>query len=636
MHALKEMCESLTGSILRSYDKQMSPRINSNLNVVLCLVLLLSIGCQAIPTQPATIPANVQPAQAAHARKLNTPSYGGGGAVIFVMDQIGSDRLKSISDAIIRTFGENNAPLTVAVPPVSENGSEGDLRYLTAYVDAGIIDISLDGNSIPWLPTGLPFQTVSKWPEYSALTDRLGKSREQIKMLYGEAPAACIAAPAALDQANYSALQGAGYRALCSTAAELHPSIQPASVADAADKEGIYRLPVIGTLFTSETLSDDSLAEAINRLLDSSGVAVIEIRPAAFAGMTPGTTDTAKLKQLSALIKSCKSLGEITTLESWYRLMSSLLTVPNQQRPLPPYNGGPVIIFRLDDVAKGYQEQSAQEIIKLFEQNGLPVDVGVVSNANGTDSFDIPWLKQAYDRGIVGISVHGFDWIFLQLDIRKTAVTHHEDNPCIDWLAAGREAETDNLTYRKVRSKFMIARAQYLRYFGVSPTALTVPTDFFDEDGYRAAEDAGFKVFAAHIMADAHPSSAESVDFFGHPDHKGMYRVPTASDVCIWSDNCSWGDVYNVSQQASIPDYCKYHQAFDEMTTYNDLAFRLCGILEQLGVAALGIHPNAFQDREGKPDRAKLDKLDKIIKWCKSFAAIMTYEQWYRYQLQKK
>ena len=61
----------------------------------------------------------------------------------------------------------------------------------------------------------------------------------------------------------------------------------------------------------------------------------------------------------------------------------------------------------------------------------------------------------------------------------------------------------------------------------------------------------------------------------------------------------------------------------------------LCGTLESLGVVAVGIHPSAFIDKAGKPNMAKLEKLDRILKWCKSFATILTFEQWYRYQTSK-
>jgi hypothetical protein len=124
-----------------------------------------------------------------------------------------------------------------------------------------------------------------------------------------------------------------------------------------------------------------------------------------------------------------------------------------------------------------------------------------------------------------------------------------------------------------------------------------------------------------------------TVDYLGHKDPNGMYRIPTAYDVCTWTDNCTWGDIYDISQQAGITDYCKYHNAFDEATVYNDFAITLCSILDTLGVAAVSIHPDGLIDKEGKPDHVKLDKLDKIIKWCKSSATIMTFEQWYRYQV---
>ncbi len=524
--------------------------------------------------------------------------------------------------------------MTVAIAPASENNSAIDVSYLTDYVDAGVIDVCIDGYSVSWLPSELPFQVVSKWPEYSTLTDSIKKNREQIKLLFGDAPSTCIMPPSAFDEANYSALQNAGVRVLCSTKISQAVSVQPVTWSGKTDLNGLFRLPVVGTVSAGEPEATASLLTAAARNLDDQGVTVIEIKPASFLG-SDQQIDTARLKQLSDLIKSCRGIGEVTTLERWYQLTSSLLTPPVRQKPLPPYKGGPIIIFRLDDVAKGYREETIQEVIKLFQKNGVPLDTGIVYHANGTDSFEMPWLKQYYDQDVVGISVHGFDWTFLQLDIKRTSLTQHENNPCINWLAAGSEAEKANLTYSKVRSKLTTARAQYLKYFGVAPIALTVPTDFFDEDGYRAVQEAGFKVFAAHIMAEPYPSSTVMVDYFGHKDPNGMYRIPTASDVCAWTDNCSWGDIFDISQQAGIVDYCKYHGAYDEATVYNDMAVQLCTTLGRLGVAALGIHPEAFIDKKGKPDQVKLDKLDKIIKWCKSFATIMTFEQWYGYQAVK-
>jgi hypothetical protein len=280
---------------------------------------------------------------------------------------------------------------------------------------------------------------------------------------------------------------------------------------------------------------------------------------------------------------------------------------------MPVYNGGTTVIFRLDDVCQGWHEDTVEAIIKVFKNNGVPLDVGVISNVAGTDSFKIPWLQEYVDRGDVGISVHGFDWTYYQLDTTKSG-----------------------FTFDYIKWKLMKARDQYLHYFGVSPVALTVPTDFFDEDGYKAIDEAGFKIFATQIEIEPHASAGEPVDYQGRPDRNGMYRIPTASDVSTWDAvNQTFGDPVDVSNLAATPDFCKYFSALSISTTYNDLGFQLCSVLGQLGVAAVGIHPTSFLDKDGKPDQAKLQKLDAIVKWVKTFATITTFEQWYNYTTSK-
>jgi hypothetical protein len=301
---------------------------------------------------------------------------------------------------------------------------------------------------------------------------------------------------------------------------------------------------------------------------------------------------------------------------------------------MPKYNGGPAIIFRLDDVSKGWHEDVDIEIIKMFERNGVPLDLGVVAFASGGPTYELPWAKAYADKGVVGISVHGYDWTPCQLVIAQSGST-----------------------YTEVRSRLASARGQYAMYYGFNPVAFTVPTDFYDEGGYRAVADAGFKIFATHFSIEPHPS-AESVDYFGRPDPRGMCRIPTAEDVCSWvSDqevsqeepygdeipetvvSCNqtnfvgghWGDVINISQPASIPDYCKYYEAWDEAMVYNDFSTSLCSTLHRIGVAAVSLHPDAFIDKDGKTDMVKLASIEPIIKWCSGIGTTTTYEAWYKY-----
>jgi hypothetical protein len=240
------------------------------------------------------------------------------------------------------------------------------------------------------------------------------------------------------------------------------------------------------------------------------------------------------------------------------------------------------------------------------------VDLGVVSNVDGADSYDMPWLKEYVNKGVAGISVHGYDWDFYQLDTTQ--------------------AKTE---YADIKFRLRKARDSYTQYFGVTPVALTVPTDYWDKTGYQAVQDAGFKVFATHTTVETHPST-DLVDFQGRKDPAGMYRIPTSSDVCDWDESKStWGNIVDISQVMEITDYCKYYSAYEDKL-YNDLCYMTCAQLSNLGVAAIGIHPDAFVNADGNVDKEKLAQLQPIITWAKKQATITTFEQWYNYTSRKE
>ncbi len=593
-----------------------------------CLSVLISSGCTQTPsTTDTTIPATT-PAPSAHVRSLQTPPYGGGEAIIFILDQDTDTGFGDTADQIIRVFGENSAPLNVALTPSIVNNNS-DVSRLLSYFDAGIIDISIYGYPIPWLPQSASISSAA----YSELKSTLIRSREQFKFDFGEAPAACVFPSASLTEVNYSLLQQSGFKVLCSPAsANFLPSKLPVNWSGQTDPDGLYRLPIVGSFeFDSDLL--DPIAKSVEGL----GIAVIEIQPAALTGKD-GKSDAAKLAQLANLIKSSQKLGQITTLENWYSYNALATASSVKQRPLPPYDGGFVIIFRMDDVAKGLDEEVVKEIIKVFQNNGIPVDCGIFSNGVATDLYDIPWLKQYFDQNVVGISINGYDWTPYQLD------TSHDlqylkalrDRPCIDWIAVQRDIPSENLTYLGIKTKLMQARAECLKYFGVSPIAFTVPVDYYDEPAYRAIQDAGFKVFSTQMSNEPYPETDYTVDFSGKRDLGGMYRIPAVKDVCAWGDNCTWTDIIDIGKKASIKDYCKYHDIYQDVYGYNDNTWSICTALEKLGVAAISIHPECFLDRDGKPDKLKLEKLDSLLKWFKSFSTIMTFDQWYRYKLLNK
>jgi len=581
-------------------------------------MLFTLIGC-SVPASNTDIVTS--PAETSHVRSMETPPYKASNwAIIFTMDQIGDTKLKAVVDKIIRVFAENSAPLDVSVTPPNSDDDLQTVKYLSDYVDAGIIDISIDGNDIPWLDADTPDISNAT----TQLRAQLSLAGRRLKYFFGITPVACVLPYESLNEYNYGIIQAASFKILSThNPPGFLPSRQPVNWFGRVDTNGLYRFPIVGTVnypppsliegpSSRETDINKDIFNSVDKVLNNTGTAVIEIRPEDFLD-NANKTDAIKIQQLADLIQSCKKLGEITTFYGWYRYATKYIEVtPAKQRVMPAYNGGWAVVFRLDDVAKGWHEETVQEIIKVFQKNGVPLDCGVISNVGGTNSYEIPWLQGYFDEGVVGISVHGYDWTYYQLDTTKSG-----------------------LDYAYIKLKLTKARDQYLEYFGALPVALTVPTDFFDEYGYRAIDEAGFKIFATQMAVEFHPSDVP-VDYFGRKDPNGMCRIPTASDVCSWDDKVkNWGSVYDVSKLASTKDFCKYHEALSIAISEYSFGYDLCSLLNQIGVVAIGIHPDAFTDKDKKPDYAKIQKLDPIIKWVKTFATITTFEQWYNYQLTK-
>jgi hypothetical protein len=591
---------------------------------------------------------DVLPVQAANVRKMGTPSYAGGGAVIFTLSQVADSNLKDVVEQIIRVFGQNNAPLDLAIMPAEKDTKLTDFSYLMGYVDEGVIDVSLDGYSIDWLPPG----TSRTSAPYNQLKAKLAKARESLNYSFGFSPVACSLPADDFSNENYQIIQETGFRILNSpNSKQFQPSTRPVNGSGAPEPNGLCRLPTLFDLiypdtktkkFTSQPAPDtnSALLDDISQSLDSLDVAVVGLQPESFLGRD-NKVDPLKLAQLDSLIRSSQKIGELTTFESWYTYASANIFPDrtSSHRVLPPYQGGPAVIFRLDDVAEGFNEDVVLELIKLFQRNGVPLDLGIVSNADDTDSFKMPWLQKYIDQGAVGISVHGYDWTYYQLATSNKQIEYQltvtGDTCSINYASGTNRMDNSEttLTYAYIKSKLKKARSQYLQYFGVSPVALTVPTDYFDETGYKAVQDAGFKIFSTHISVETR-ASVERVDFWGKKDPKGMYRIPTASDVCEW-DQCLWVDIIDISKPASIPGYCKYYGAWDD-AFYNELSTNTCQYLGYLGVVAISLHPDAFLDKDGKPDLGKIEKVDAIIKWVKTLATITTFEQWYNYTEGKK
>ena len=576
---------------------------------------------------PVTQAPAAAPSQVQHVRKITTPPYvGNRGAIILTVTQAGDRNLKDAIDGIIRSASYNRLPIDVALSALPDKGNYNDHIYLRDFIDAGTINVCFDGNSIIWLDA----DTSKQSPAYTNLKNSLIRYREEFRLFFGSAPAGCTLPEQYFTEINYALLNEAGFKIV--TAANL-PEInsfrEPVAWSGKADPKGLYRLPVVARIDYSLPVPkrgkvnptqnatilagvDKSVLDAVDKSLFQWGVAAVEILPETFLN-NDGKVDNTRLSQLGNLVKQLGRKGDVTTADDWYSYISRWSeTATGGTRVLPAYNGGRAIIFRLDDVAIGWHEDVVKEVLILFEKNGIPIDLGVVSNIDGSDSYAMPWLKDYVNRGVAGISVHGYDWDFYELDTAQS------------------KAE-----YADIKFRLRKARDSYSQYFGVNPVALTVPTDSWNKTGYLAVQDSGFKIFSTHITEEPNPS-VDTVDVQGRKDPAGMYRIPTSSDVCEWDETkLVWGNVIDMSKVMGLNDYCKYYEAYEDQY-YNEIGSTTCSLLNYLGVAAITIHPDAFLTPAGTVDKGKLAQIQPILDWAKSQATVTTFEQWYNLNAGKK
>ena len=600
--------------------------------VIIGVMLLFIIGCKDAMPEPSQKP-QAKPMQETQVQpKLAVSSYDGEPAIIFRMDDVAKGRNEEVVESIIRLFGRHSVPLDVSIIPHADSRDSYDMPFLKQYIDAGLIDISIHGNQ----HITMEFDTARSGIDYQKLKSDLVLARSQVQQYFGITPVAFTVPYDYFSQDGYRAVQDSGFKIFSTQrVVELHPSVQLVDYSGNVDISGMSRLCTVSDVARwdavkqqwGDIFSDDSkneLFSAIDWGLNSLDVAVVGIHPQAFLD-SANKFDTKKLEKLDAIIKLSKQRATVTTFGAWYRYAVEALIKPPHQRvkKTPSYTGGPAVIFRMDDAEKGFYEDTAEQIIKVFQRNGVPLDVGVMPLGAGRNSYDIPFLLKYLDAGVIDISVHGYKNTFLEFDTKRSGTTYDELDEtlkgCFKDVYGNVSYSPTRTNYEMLKSGLLKARENFRRYFGVTPVSFTVPNDVFNEDGYRAAQDAGFKVFSSIIGVEPYPSVAEPVNYFGRKDINGMYRLPTIDEVSDWdAAHCKWGSVLSLTNPS------------DQL--YASLQAGLTGVL---GLAVLRLHPQVFIDDAGKPDQVKLDKLDAIVKYIlahkEQYGQVITFQSWYEY-----
>lgn len=244
------------------------------------------------------------------------------------------------------------------------------------------------------------------------------------------------------------------------------------------------------------------------------------------------------------------------------------------------------VVFRLDDVSAARSSLPAvEEILDLFDKSGTLLDVGIIPHEMGQDSYIIPFIKPYVQKGLIGLSIHGYD---------------HEINEF--------DASYSNRTEKELSDGLNASVIFIEKYFGKRPVSFSVPYDVFDEAGFNAVRDSGLKIFSSQKMSEPRPS-VEPVDYLGKFDPiRGLYRLPAVISVNLWDPNSS-------SYDGMLP--------ISVFTNNINIAFN------DWGFAVVTIEPQSFMNDDGSVKKAQIDILGEMIKISKERSIPTTFEELY-------
>lgn len=260
-------------------------------------------------------------------------------------------------------------------------------------------------------------------------------------------------------------------------------------------------------------------------------------------------------------------------------------------------NGSPVVgnvvIFRLDDASAVRSSLVAvQEILKLFDESRTHLDVGVIPHETGLNSYEIPFLKPLVQKGLVDLSIHGYEHVTNEFNTSYSERTEKELSDGLNASLIGME-----------------------EYFGEKIISFTVPYDVFDENGFDAVRDADLKIFSSQKMSEVRPS-VEPVDFFGEPDPThGMRRLPAVISVNLW-------DSRNESYNGMLP--------IDVFRNNIELG------LNDWGFAIITIEPQSFMEKDGSVNETQIHILSEMITISKERGQPTTFRKLYDEKFQQE
>jgi hypothetical protein len=246
----------------------------------------------------------------------------------------------------------------------------------------------------------------------------------------------------------------------------------------------------------------------------------------------------------------------------------------------------PAVIFRIDGMAKGRNEEVISQLLTIFASNNGTLDIGFDGTVADVKDYQIDILKPYISAGLVGFSLN---------------------QPDLTQISGAASSE-------KLRLDLMKKMGAMQAYYGAVPVALTTNTEI-TELNYQAIRDAGFKIVSTYIGSEKYPSR-KPLTYAGKEDSKGMFRFPVVAAAAWWDrERTKIGTVYSKDARADLL------KAVDDS-------------LVSIGIAVVKLDPESFLDANRKIDSKKLADVGSALKDLSKECEITTFGSWYQYAAQ--
>jgi peptidoglycan/xylan/chitin deacetylase (PgdA/CDA1 family) len=389
--------------------------------------------------------------------------------VAFRLDDVQDFFLSPAQQAIISTFRDKNAPLTLGVI----GGVTGSEQKLVSTIRDGLVEGQIEIANHSWR-----HNIYTKMTKADQAAD-IKKANDKIFEVFGVRPTTFIPPENLFNNDTLSALKENGFT---------HMSPGETGVVDAPPKfkkSDFYQFPMLAYtakvntntgLWHHET--NEQILEKINDSIFNYGYAVVMMHPHEFSlnenGIYVNKVNNTKIAELGTLLDRVRAENlQILTIGSIQDYGVPKAAKPTEQKTLEKNCN--CIAFRLDNVQDFWLNDVQSTVIETFDKHQIPLTMTVIGKFIGDDPKTVDLIKQKLESNPAGTRIASRGWEYI-----------------------------DHTSYDKQRQASSIKQTneKISKVFGVRAVIFAPPYDSFNQDTVAAAADNKILYFSSSIAKE--------------------------------------------------------------------------------------------------------------------------------------